>query len=142
MKRLAFAIPMLLCLASAASAQESAKVQLTLKISPKTASFKDQRLVVMLYHNHPLQDDRGLSAVDRFVDAKFSHQTGKETKLTVTVGEKAKFKSGVHYTLSVTVFDKANKVTHVGEIDGEGGPFTVLTTGSSNKLAIVLRPGP
>ena len=41
-----------------ASAQESPRVQITIKISDKTPSFSNHRLVVALTHNHPLQDDR------------------------------------------------------------------------------------
>ena|ERR1022692_3750010 len=143
MNRLVLAISLcsLLMLGSAVSAQESAKVQVTIKISAKTPSFKDQRLVVMLYHDFPLQDDRGPKTVDKHIDTKFSHEKGKETVVTITLGEKAKLKRDVQYTVNVYVYD-GGKRTHFGELDGEQGPFNVLTNGRPSKLTLVVRAAP
>ena len=69
-------------------------MQVNIKISKMTPLFTNQRLVVMLYHNHPTQPDRGKTGVDKHIDAKFSHTKGKETVLTVTLGEKTKLKPG------------------------------------------------
>jgi hypothetical protein len=122
-----------------AFAQETATVQVTLKIAKTTPSFKDLRLVVMLYHDHPLQDDRGLTTVDRYVDAKFAHQQGKDTVLTITVGAKAKLRKDVPYSVNVTVFDKASKLTHFSERDQGRGPFDVLN-GAPSKITVLVRP--
>ena len=142
MKHLSFALVVgsVLLSGSNALAQETAKVTITITISEKTPSFSDQRLVVMLYHDNPLEGDRGDTAVDRHIDAKFSHVVGKKTVATLTLGEKAKRKFDVEYSVSVTVFDKASKRTHLGEIDGNPGPFPVLTGGTPNKLAVVVNP--
>jgi hypothetical protein len=143
MTRVALAIlTICLILPGVARAQDTAKLQVTVKISAATPSFNDHRLVIMLYHNFPTQPDRPKKAVDKHVDQKFSHQKGTDTVLTFTLGEKAPLNSGVQYTASITVFDKASKTTHHGEIDERRGPFPVLTNGASNKLTVTLKPAP
>ena len=126
---------------SDAGAQESAKVLVTIKISAKTPSFKDQRLVVMQYHNFPTQDDRGDKAVDRHIDAKFSHEQGKDTILTLTLGEKAMLNRRVQYSVNASVYDGGTR-THRGELDGTEAPFNVLTNGCPSKLTLEVRPVP
>jgi hypothetical protein len=144
MQRLVFvlSIACLVWIGSHASAQESAKVQVTIRIPAATPSFKDQRLVVMLYHNFPTQDDRGDKAVDRHIDAKFSHTKGADTLLTITLGEKAKLKREVQYSVNVSVFTRDSKQTHRGELEGRTGPFSVLTNGAPSKLTLQVRPVP
>ena len=126
---------------SNAFAQETAKVQVSLTISDKTPSFKDHRLVISLYHDFPLQDDRGNRTVDRHIEAKFSHTKGTPTKLTVTLGEKVKLNPNVQYSVTLSVFTPDSKLTHIGAIDGEAGPFPVLNGGPS-RLTIIVRPAP
>ena len=144
MKRLAYAAPLglLLLCASTAAAQETARVQVNIKISAKTPSFTAQRLVISLSHNFPLQDDRGDRTVDRHIDAKFSHQKGQATVLTVTLGEKVKLDRSVQYMVTVAFFDAASKITHIGEVDREPGPFVAITNGAPRKLTILVRPAP
>ena len=144
MKRIAYAYPLasLLLCSSTALAQESARVQVSIKISAKTPSFSGQRLVVSLSHDFPLQDDRGDKTVDRHIDAKFSHQKGQDTVLMVTLGEKVKIDPSVHYMVTVAVFDAASKITHRGVKDGEPGPFYVINKGSPRKLALTVQPAP
>jgi hypothetical protein len=142
MKRLFIAITVgsIFVLGSDAVAQETAKVQVTVKIPAKVASFKDQRLVIFLSHDNPLLgDDKRDTAVDRRVDKAFSHTKGRETVLTLTLGEKAKLNPKVQYAVSVTVFDTKSKRTHIGEIDGQSLGY-VLTNGSPNRVTLMLRP--
>lgn len=142
MGRIVFAVS-LVCLFLARAdvvAQESAKVEVTIKISDKTPGFQGNRLVVMLYHDHPNQQDRGLTGVANHVDRKFSHQLGRETLVTITLGDEVKIKPGVQYSVDVTVFDEDSKVTHVSEVNGLRGAFNVLTNGASNKVAVLLKP--
>jgi hypothetical protein len=142
MKRLFIAITpgLILLLGSDALAQESAKVQVTLKIPAKVASFKDQRLVVYLSHDNPLKgDDARDTPVDRHINKTFSHTKGKETVLTLTLGEKAKLNTKVQYTVSATVFDSKSKRTHIGESDGQS-LCRVLTNGSPNRVTFLVRP--
>src|SRR5260370_30348328 len=142
MKRLFIAITsgLILLPGSNAFAQESAKVQVTLKIPANVASFKDQRLVIYLSHDNPLKgDDARDTPVDRHIDKTFSHVKGQETVLTLTLGEKAKLNTKVQYAVSVTVFDSRSKRTHIGERDGRS-PCYVLTHGSPNRVTLVVRP--
>ena len=127
--------------ASSAAAQEAPKVYLTIKVSSKVASFNNQRLVVMLYHNHPNQDDRGLTAVDRYIDQSFSHQKGRESVVKVLLGDRAKLRTDVQYSVNVTVFQGLGTITHLGEFDGVPGPISVITNGHPSKLTFDLRPG-
>jgi hypothetical protein len=121
-------------------AQESAKVEVTLKIPAKVASFKDQRLVVYLSHDNPLKgDDARDTPVDRHIDKTFSHTKGTETVLTLTLGEKAKLTTTVHYAVTATVFDPKCKRTHIGERDGQSLCY-VLTYGSPDRATLVIRP--
>lgn len=138
MKRLSFALAIgsLLLSGSHVLAQTTAKVTVTITISKKVPSFTDQRLVVMLYHNFPNQDDRGDKAVDKHIDAKFSHEKGKDTIVTITLGDKAKLNREVQYRVNVSVFDKPGKCTHVGMIEGQPGPFNVVTNGAPSKLTV------
>ncbi len=126
-------------LGSSVFAQDSAKVQVTIKISDKTPSFKGQRLVVMLYHDHPNQPDRGKSAVANHIDTKFSHRQGSETVVTVTLGENVKVKPSLNYSVNVAVFNE-DKLTHISERKGARGPFGVLTNGSPAQIAVLIRP--
>jgi hypothetical protein len=143
MKRLSIAITsgLILLVGSDAFAQEeSAKVQVTLKIPAKEASFKDQRLVIYLSHDNPLKgDDARDTPVDRHIDKTFSHTKGKETVLTLTLGEKAKLNTKLQYGVSVTVFDAKSKRTHIGESDGQSLCY-VLTYGSPDRVTLVVRP--
>jgi hypothetical protein len=142
MKRLsiAFTFGLILLLGSDAFAQESAKVQVTIKVPAKVASFKDQRLVIYLSHDNPLKgDDARDTPVDRHIDKTFSHMKGQETVLTLTLGEKAKLNTKVQYAVSVTVFDSRSKRTHIGERDGRS-PCQVLTNGSPNRITLIVRP--
>jgi len=125
---------------SGAFAQETAKVQVTIKVPAKVASFKDQRLVVFLSHDNPLLgDDKRDTAVQRYVDKAFSHTKGRETVLTVTLGEKAKLNAKVQYAVTVSVFDAKSKRTHLGERDGQS-LCLVLTNGSPNRVSMDIRP--
>ena len=144
MLRSPFAIPLglLLLCSSTATAQESARVQVNIKISAKTPSFSAQRLVISLAHNFPLQDDRGNKTVAQHIDAKFSHQKGKDTVLTVTLGENVKLNPNVEYMVSVAGFDAASKIAHIGEMGSEPGPFAVISNGAPRKLTITVRPAP
>jgi hypothetical protein len=141
MKRLSIAITfgLILLVGSDAFAQESAKVEVTLKIPAKVASFKDQRLVVYLSHDNPLKgDDARDTPVDRHIDKTFSHTKGTETVLTLTLGEKAKLSTTVHYAVTATVFDPKCKRTHIGERDGQSLCY-VLTYGSPDRATLVVR---
>jgi hypothetical protein len=142
MKGWFFAIPVcsVLFFSADACAQESAKVQITVTISAQTLSFTDQRLVISLFHDFPLQDDRGNRTVDRHIDAKFSHQKGKATVVTVTLGEKVKRNPGVQYFVDVSVFTKDSKLTHTAEFNGSEGPFPVFNGGSPRKVMLTVRP--
>jgi hypothetical protein len=142
MKSLCFAASTcgLLLAASSTFAQDSAAVKIQLKISPRTPSFSDQRLVVTLYHDVPGQEDRGSRTVDRYVNATFSHQTGQETVVTITLGDRAKLNRDVQYTVNATVFTPQSQPTLVGDLNGQGGPFMVLTNGAPNKLTLQLNP--
>ena len=135
-KLLMFAV---LLVGSPAFAQGTAKVQVTITIPAKAASFEGRRLVVMLYHNYPGQEDRGMAAVDKHVDTKFSHVQGKETVLKLTLGDKAKLKTNVQYSVNANVFEGTNKITHVSEWKGQPGPYSVLTNGAPKEIAILLR---
>lgn len=140
MKRLSIAITsgLILLLGSDAFAQESAKVQVTLRIPAKVASFEDRRLVIYLSHDNPLKgDDARDTPVDRHIDKKFSHTKGKETVFAVTLGEKAKLNTKVQYAVSANVFDPKSKRTHIGESDGL---CHVLTYGSPSRITLVVRP--
>jgi hypothetical protein len=141
-KTLILSFVTLVALGANAVAQDSAQVQITVKISDKTPSFRDQRLVVMLYHDNPLQGDRGDTAVDRLIDRKFFHQQGQETVFKITLGEKARLKPGVQYTVNLTVFDGASNRTHVGEMNGATGPFRVITNGNPRDVTLTVRPVP
>jgi len=132
----------LLLIAAPVVAQESAKVEVTVKIEAKTPSFKGQRLVVMLYHDHPRQPDRGNTGVASHVNKSFSHTQGSPSLFTITLGEDAKVDPAVQYTVNVTVFDVASNRTHHGELQGRSGPFGVLTNGAPNRLTLTLVPEP
>jgi hypothetical protein len=127
---------------SEATAQDTAKVKITIKVSDKTPSFTNRRLVVMLYHNHPLQEDRGPTAVDRYIDVHFSHEKGTETVIKLILGENAKLKSDVQYTVTANLFQGLSTITHVSECEHENGPFRVLTYGHPRKITLELRPAP
>ncbi|MBI1832151.1 MAG: hypothetical protein HYR84_11955 [Planctomycetes bacterium] len=144
MHRLLFTIALcsLLGLGASAAAQESPKVQVTLKIPAKTPSFQNLRLVATLSHNHPAQPDRGKRTVASHVDAKFSHQQGKETVVTIQLGNDVKLNREVQYFVLLNVFDSASKRTHVGEMDGRAGPFGVVTNEQPRALMLILRPTP
>src|SRR5713226_8702491 len=136
MKRLFIAITsgLILLPGSDAFAQESAKVQVTVKVPANVASFKDQRLVIYLSHDNPLKgDDARDTPVDRHIDKTFSHMKGQETVLTLTLGEKAKLNTTVHYAVTATVFDPKCKRTHIGERDGQSLCY-VLTYGSPDRV--------
>jgi hypothetical protein len=143
MKYVSYALTVCLSVAfcSPLAAQESPKTEITVRISDATPSFKNQRLVVMLHHTNPLQPDRGPTAVDRHVDAAFSHEQGTETVLTITLGEKAQLKRGVQYFVNVSVFD-GGRITHVTERNGRTGPVDVPAGDGSFKIALSLRPAP
>jgi hypothetical protein len=138
MRFLAIALGITL-LGSNAFAQTTAKVQVTIKVPAKVASFKDYRLVVMLRHDHPSQDDRGLKTVDRINLATFSHTAGKDTLQTFTLGDKVKFNTEVNYSVSVVVFDAAGKRSHLGEKDGMDAEAMVLTNGSPDRVTMIVR---
>src|SRR6516164_8777651 len=92
---------LILLLGSDAFAQESAKVQVTVKVPAKVASFKDQRLVIYLSHDNPQKgDDARDTSVDRHVDKTFSHIKGQETVLTVTLGDKTRLNTKVQYAVN------------------------------------------
>jgi hypothetical protein len=142
MKRLIIATTwaVILFLGSDAFAQESAKVQVTVKVPAKVVSFEDQRLVIYLSHDNPLKgDDARDTPVDRHIDKTFSHVKGQETVLTLTLGEKAKLNTNVQYAVSVNVFDPKSKRTHFGECDGRS-LCHVLTHGSPNRVTLEVRP--
>ena len=144
MKHLFFTVPICLLWMNCPSAiaQETAKVQISVKISGKVPSFKDQRLVIMLAHDYPQQDDRGDMAVDNYVDAKFSHTMGKETDLVITLGEKKSLNRNVLYFITLAVFTPQSKLTHEGVWNGVDGPVYVLTNGSPSKVTLLVRPVP
>jgi hypothetical protein len=123
-----------------AHAQNVAKVQVTAVISDKVPSFKDQRLVISLAHDFPLQDDRGNKTVDRHINAKFSHEQGTATVVTMILGEKVKLNPGVHYFVTLSVFGPANKVTHVATREDQSTQFPVITFGSPSQLKLTVRP--
>jgi hypothetical protein len=142
MKRLFMAATsgLILLLGTDAFAQESAKVEVTVKVPATVASFKDQRLVIYLSHDNPQKgDDARDTPVDRHIDKTFSHKKGQETVLTLTLGEKAKLNRNVQYAVSVTVFDPKSKRTHIGECDGRSLCY-VLTHGSPSRIPLVVRP--
>jgi hypothetical protein len=130
----------LLLTGSHAFAQSTAKATVTIIVPKNTPSFSDQRLVVMLTHNFPTQDDRGNRTVDKHIDTKFSHVKGKDTIVTLTLGDKVKLNGEVQYSVNVSVFDKASKCIYVGNIDDQSGPFPVVTNGAPLKLRIVVVP--
>ena len=135
---LLFSLGALVACAPSVSAQDRAKVDVTIKIPAKTQSFTNLRLVVMLYHNDLNEDERRV-AVDRYIDAKFAHTQGKETVVKVTLGQNAALKPNLQYTLTATVFQGGSKRTHFSECDGREGPFVVLSDGRT-KINLVLRP--
>lgn len=130
----------LLLTTSSALAQEPARVTINIKVPADTPSFANRRLVITLYHDFPGQDDRGLRTVDRYVDAKFSHQKGKNTLLSVTLGQNAKSNQGVRYSVNAAIFTPQSKQTHFAEFDGRPAPLPVLTFGAPSKLSLVLNP--
>ena len=138
MKRLFVSLPLVFfgLSAGAVHAQESAKVQITIKISDKEASFTNQRLVVTLVHDFPLDQDRGPRTVASHVDAQFSHRKGKETVLKITLGDNVKMDPDVQYFVNLSVFTPDSKRTHHGEIDGDNGPFRVITNDSPRALTL------
>jgi hypothetical protein len=139
---LAISMSTLVLCGSYANAQESAKVQITATIPATVASFTDQRLVISLAHNFPQQDDRGDRTVDRHIDAKFSHEKGKATLVTIHLGEKVKLNPGVQYFVTLSVFTRDSKSTHIAKMNGEEGPFPVLTNGSPSKVTLIVSPVP
>jgi hypothetical protein len=142
MKRFAFALAAgLMALAgSSVSAQESAKVTVTVKIPAKVASFSNQKLEVLLLQEDPAVE-KGPFFAAKFVNPSFSHITGKETKLEIVLGEKVKITPRMQYTISVYVLDsKTNKRLLIGERDGQSGPCIVLTRGASNKATMIVTP--
>ena len=143
MNRWILAIPvgLLMLVGADARAQDSAKVQVTVKSSDKMPSFTNQRLVISLLHNFPKQDDRGNRTVDRYIDAQFSHEKGTPTVFTITLGENVKLNRAIGYFVTLSVFTRDSKLTHIGEINGDEGPFSVLN-GSPGKLTISVRPAP
>lgn len=144
MQRALFAIPVcvFLCLPATAWGQASAKVPITIRISAQTPSFTGARLVVMLFHDHPTQPDRGDSAVDSRIDRAFSHRQGKETVVSVVLGENAKLNPAVQYSVNATVFGADNKLTHAAVVDDQRGPFPVITNGAPATRDLSVRPVP
>lgn len=142
MKRLAIAISAGLVLMAGGDlfAQETAKVQVTIKVPAKVASFTHHRLVIMLYHDHPTQADRGKTGVDRHVDQVFSHKNGQDTVLTLDLGDRAKVNRKVQYSVTAALFNATGKSTHVGDKDGQRGPCNVLTNGAPNRVLLIVRP--
>ena len=121
-------------------AQESAKVTVTVKVPAKVASFSNQKLEVLLLQEDPAVE-KGPFFAAKYVNPSFSHTAGKETKLEIVVGDKAKVTPRMQYTISVYVLDsKTNKRLLIGERDGESGPCIVLTRGASNKATMIVAP--
>ena len=144
MKRLTllFSVCSLLVFCLDVRAQETAKVQISATIPAKVESFTDQRLVIALTHDFPKQRDRGKRTVDRHIDAKFSHEKGKDTVVMITLGEKANLDPGVQYFVTLSIFSRDNKSMYIAKMNGADGPFFVLTNGSPSKVALIVSPLP
>jgi hypothetical protein len=139
---LALGVVALLGDTSSARAQAPATVRVTIEIAPQVPSFSQKRLVVMLAHDDSQAGDRGLKAVDRHVDANFSHQQGNRTTLTITLGAKAKLKNNVQYYINGNVFDGPSKLICRAEHRKQAGPFLVLTGGAPSQITLTLQPAP
>jgi len=141
MKRSSLILALIAIVCASAFAQdETAKVQAKVQIPATLASFKDQQLEVLLYEFDPRIADKAATLIDKHLNKSFSHTTGKETSVEITLGEKAKLQPMMGYYLTVFVLDAAGKRTHIGEKDGKAGLCSVLTKSNPSKVTMIARP--
>ena len=131
----------LVVVASPHAAQEPAGVKILVTIPAKVATFENQRLEVLLLQTDPRIADKGPMLADRHLDKEFSHAAGKETRVEIVLGAKAKINPRMQYSLKVQILDsKTNTPRYIGERDGQPGPVYVLTQGAASKVTMIVRP--
>ena len=138
--RLVLCAVMAMATSSLARAQESAKVQATVQVPAKLDSFKDQQLELLLYEFDPRIAGKKATQIDKHLNKTFSHATGKDTAVEITLGAKATINPKMRYYITVFVLDAGGKRTHIGEKDGKAGLCLVLTDGNPSKVTTIARP--
>ena len=90
--------------------------------------------------NNALPPSLDESVFDATLNKAFTHTTGKDTTVEITLADKATIKPKLRYYITVFVLDGAGKRTHIGEKDGKAGLCNVLTDGNPNKVTMIARP--
>lgn len=123
---------------TASLGENSARVTVHVILPGGAASFAGRTLDVRLYEYDPLLADVGATLVDQIEKKSMSHQAGKETKLTLQLGQSAQIKARRSYYVTLFFLD-GNKRTHMGEKNGERGLAKVLTDSKSRSLKMIVR---
>ena len=122
-----------------AANKKSAKVTVAVVLPEKVGSFEGRTLDVRLYEFDPLLADVGATLIDQVERKSMSHQAGKETKLTLELGEDGQIKPRRSYYVTLFYLDGKQR-THMGEKDGKRGLAKVLTENNPRSLKMIVRP--
>lgn len=106
-------------------------------IVPKEAGSFDGRVVELrLYGIAKNTADKKADLIEKIEIKDFSHETGKETKKTFTIGAKGTLDAGNRYYVTAFVL-KGDERTHLGQADHAKEPFNkVLTDGNPREITI------
>lgn len=106
-------------------------------IIPKEAASFDNRVVELrLYGIAKNVADKSADLIEKIEIKDFTHETGKETKKTFTIGAKGTLDAGNRYYVTAFVL-KGDERTHLGQADHVKEPFNkVLTDGNPREITI------
>lgn len=112
------------------------KVTGAVVIPKDTASFDNRVVELRLYGINKQLADKSADLIEKIELKDFSHEAGKETKKTFTIGAKGKLDPNTRYYVTAFVL-KGEERTHLGQADHTKEPFNkVLTDGNPREVTI------
>lgn len=106
-------------------------------IVPKDAAAFDNRVAELrLYGIDKRSADKSATLIEKIELKDFSHENGRETKKSFTIGTKGKLDPTHRYYLTAFVL-KGEERTHIGQADHVKEPFNkVLTDGNPREVTV------
>lgn len=116
--------------------ENTTKVTGTVIVPKDAATFEGRVLELRLYSIDKRIADKAADLVEKVEVKNFSHENGKETKITFTIGAKGTLVANNRYYLTAFVL-KGEDRTHIGQADHVKEPFNkVLTDGNPREVTI------